>query len=122
MISITRKMKMSLMMLVGICLSSCITSRPVNFEYRAERCFVSTRFEKCRCFDYLITPTFSGNISDGRDNPIEYCDNLVGFNADDWIRLVGQVQSVVRKNTNQKTLRHETGYDIIRTIMEISDE
>jgi len=110
------------MMLVGICLSSCVTSRPVNFEYRAERCFVSTRFEKCRCFDYVITPSFSGNVSDGRDELLEYCDNLVGLNPNDWVRLLNQIDSLVKKSTNQKTTKHETGYEIIRTLMEISDE
>jgi hypothetical protein len=122
MISITRKMKMSLIGLLIVSLSSCVTSRPVNFKYEAERCFVSTRFDKCRCFDYVITPSFSGNVSDGRDETLEYCDNLVGLNPDNWVRLLNQIDSLVKKSTNQKTTKHETGYDIIRTIMEISDE
>lgn len=120
--SLTPKTKMSLIALLLVFLSSCVTTRPVNFRYEAERCFVSTRFDKCRCFDYVITPTFSGNVSSGRDEDLSYCDNLVGFAPDDWVRLVGEIQDVVRKTTNQKTLRHESAFDILSTLELINME
>lgn len=110
--SIIQKTKMSLIMLLIGLLSGCVTSRPVSFEFRGERCIVSERFDKCRCYDYLITPTFSGNVSSARDESLSYCDNFVGFNATTWVDFLAQLRSVIQKS-GVKTSRHESGYDII---------
>jgi hypothetical protein len=120
MISIIQKMKMSLIAALILCLSGCVTSRPVDFEFRGERCIVSERFDKCRCYDYLITPTFSGNISSARDENLSYCDNFVGFNATTWVDFLAQLRGVLQK-TGQKTSRHESGADIIYQIMELEN-
>ena len=120
MTSITLLTKMSLIGLAIGFLSSCVTTRPVNFRYEAERCIVSERFDKCRCYDYVITPSFSGNVSDGRDEPLAYCDNLVGFSPDDWIALLNNLNAVIGKSTNQKTIMHERLPDILQMIREVN--
>lgn len=97
------KLKTSLTALLIVCLSSC--RHTPNFEVREERCFFSTRFEKCRCFDYLVTNNFSGNISEGRDMPLEYCDNFIGFSPDSWVNWLQEVRSVIR--SSGKTSKHE---------------
>lgn len=93
-------------------LASCVTSRPVDFEFSGERCIVSERFDKCRCYDYIITPTFSGNVGSARDESLAYCDNFVGFNATTWVDFLAQLRGVLQK-AGQKTSRHESGYDIL---------
>lgn len=112
MISITQKMKMSLIALAIGCLNGCVTSRPVDFEFSGERCIVSERFDKCRCYDYIITPTFSGNVGSARDESLAYCDNFVGFNATTWVDFLAQLRGVLQKS-GQKTSKHESGYDIL---------
>ena len=103
-------------------IASCVTTRPVDFRYEAERCIVSERFDKCRCYDYVITPSFSGNVSDGRDEPLAYCDNLVGFSPDDWIALLNNLNRVITKSTNRKTSLHESGYGVILMQQGLSDD
>jgi len=113
--------KMSLIGLVIAFLSGCVTTRPVNFEYRAERCIITTEFDKCRCHEYLITPNFSGRVSESIDRELEYCDRFIGFSADDWVQLVNQITNVIRKSTDRKTLRFESGADILFQLWELEN-
>jgi len=47
-----------------------------------ERCALSLAFDKCRCHLYdLETAT---RVSEARDYPLEYCEDLVGFSAGTW--------------------------------------
>lgn len=104
---------MRLIICLSLLLSSCLTTRPINFKYEAERCLVSVDFDKCRCHDYIITPSFSGRISDSFDRPLEYCNNFVGFSPLSWVELLNKLDSVLKKSTNLKTNRHEKGFDIL---------
>lgn len=74
-----------LMMTSLIMLNSCtITGRP--YIKPTERCGYSAKFDKCRCVMYdLYNAKKQG---EGYDMPAEYCDDVIGFKAGDWLKRI----------------------------------
>ena len=85
-----RAMNLIGMMLLMILCNSC--SFP-SVEV-LERCTISIEYNKCRCIDYEITQSRVGPIGEGRDMPLEYCDNLVGFPLEDYSKLIVWINEV----------------------------
>lgn len=47
-----------------------------------ERCVNLPEFNKCRCHKYNLID--DERVSDSYDEPIEYCERLVGFPPESW--------------------------------------
>lgn len=69
-------MKILIILILTACKSPVIKSK--------ERCAVSFTFDKCRCINYDIMNAQS--IGEGYDMPLSYCDDIVGFHAQDWAK------------------------------------
>ena len=78
-------MKALTMMLLTM-FSSCnvVTVRP--YIEPQERCAYSSQFNKCRCIEYDIYNVKT--IGEGYDMPAEYCDDIVGFKAEAWLKAI----------------------------------
>ena len=71
-------MKLLIILILTACKSPVISYK--------ERCAVSFTFDKCRCVQYDIMSAQA--IGEGYDKPLRYCDDIVGFHAQDWAKEI----------------------------------
>lgn len=62
-----------------------------------ERCVISTRFQQCRCHDYLISSEKIGRVSESVSHDISYCDNLIGFKEENYVQLKVLILKLYKK-------------------------
>lgn len=75
---------MSLLIMTLLIMSSCQIWQDRPHIAPVERCSVSFQFEKCRCVQYDIYN--AKTEGEGYDKPLEYCEDIVGFKAEDWLK------------------------------------
>lgn len=59
------------------------------------RCAVSFQFKKCRCHNYDLMN--QKRISEAWDEPLDVCDDIVGFFAEDWAEEITPWMKEVRR-------------------------
>ena len=74
-------MKIAIMIFLTT-LNSCNTVRP--YIKPIERCGYSVQFDKCRCISYSLYE--AEKIGEGYDMPAEYCDDIIGFKVENWLK------------------------------------
>tara|TARA_Y100000296_G_C5180060_1_gene263670 strand:- start:10233 stop:10565 length:333 start_codon:yes stop_codon:yes gene_type:complete len=70
-------------MILLIMLSGCTATGKRPYIKPVERCGYSVEFNKCRCISYDLYN--AKKASEGYNRPPEYCDDIVGFRAKDWL-------------------------------------
>lgn len=94
----TLKLSQILILLLTICLSSCDDFPSITPK---ERCVIvllpeiPTMDESyCRCHLYQWSSENIGRISESVSHPINYCNKLIGFNADDSLAIYTWEESI----------------------------
>lgn len=64
-----------------------------------ERCTYSHTFSKCRCHLYDLMKF--ERVSDAYDKPVEYCNNITGFFAKDWLEEISPKGKLLMKYADQ---------------------
>lgn len=98
------RLKTSLSLLLIICLNVGCDKVILPSLKNQERCVISLEHKICRCHMYQIADAGVGRVSDSYNNPLKYCDKLVGFSPDSWIELVLWLEEVFDtvKDANDK--------------------
>ena len=60
-----------------------------------ERCAYSAQFDICACHDYDFWK--AERVSEPRENGGEYCDDIVGYHAEDWANKITPSKKYVYK-------------------------
>jgi len=83
-----RRLKKIGMLQLTICLNLSCANIELPIKSDERRCIISVKFNKCRCHTYRVSPEFVGRVDEPTDHALEYCDNLVGFDPEGWVRFV----------------------------------
>lgn len=115
-------MRMIGILLLITFLSGC-TSINLAEKSDEERCVLSVEFQKCRCHQYRVSASQVGRVSESVDRPIEYCEDLVGFQPKAWVRYVIWIEDVFQAVEDHNNLSEplpmvETPDDIMGLVIQ----